>query len=478
MPNYIKQRRTTMNLSIIEGGLYSGMVGFCQYFITPYAIFLGMPNFMIGLLRSISSFISALGFYFSVWLMQFERSRKEMISKYISYQAYTILLFLLIPLLPLDRSLFFILLYSLFLFFGSVVSPVWTSLMKDVVIKKERGIYFGNRNKLSGLFEVVSSLAAGAILNYFTGNVYIGFLTIFIVAFLFRVASSRLIMKHWDPNGKIFHDKRKKGFSFQFSLVNDKYLNNLILLGGGMLFATNIAGPFFAVFMLKNLNFSYFDFTVATIASTIATLISQPYWGKLIDRYGTRPILFSTSLLIPIVPLLWIPADSLLYVIIIQLYAGVVWAGFDLAVFNMLLKIAPKNSTSLYSASYNGAVSILTFSGMLVGSILILFLDNIVIEGWHSIQILFLISSALRFVVFGIAIPRITENMQVDSLKFFLKTITVYPIKGVLSEVEQGTVFAEQVVLSTSRFILDPIGSFRKISRGFQASIKLISKED
>ncbi len=468
-----------MKLSMIEGSLYSCMVGFAQYFITPYAVFLGMSNFMIGLLRAISALVSAFGFYLSPLIMGAEEKRKEMISKYVSYQAYMIILFLLVPLLPIEKSLFFILLYSLFLFFGSVVSPIWTSLMKDVVIKNERGSYFGTRNKLAGLFEVCSSLIAGAILSYFTGNVYLGFIIIFLFAFIFRIFSSNLILKHWDPyHSKINHSTLKgnsKGMNLKLLIINDRYLNNLILLGGGMLFATNIAGPFFAVFMLKNLNFSYLDFTIATIASTLATLVSQPYWGKLIDKYGTRPIIFSTSILISFVPLLWVPATTLSYVILIQLYAGLSWAGFDLAVFNMLLKISPKSKTQLYSASYNGAISILTFLGMLVGSFIILALDYIDITILNSIQVIFIISGLSRFIVAGIALPRITKHMQVNSLDFFLKTITVYPIKGVLSEVEQGTIFAEQIVVSTSKLIFDPIASFKRISKGFKASISLIS---
>ncbi|MEM3369911.1 MAG: MFS transporter [Candidatus Micrarchaeia archaeon] len=476
MKNHIRQRRHTMNLSVIEGSLYSCMVGFAQYFITPYAVFLGMSNFMIGLLRSISSLVSALGFYLSPLLMQFEEKRKETISKFVSYQAYTIILFLLIPLFPFDKSILFIIFYSLFLFFGSLISPIWTSLMKDVVLKKERGSYFGMRNKLAGLFEVGSSLVAGAILSYFTNNVYLGFITIFIFAFIFRIFSSNLILKHWDPVARSKRPMHKsQGFDLKLLILNDAYLNNLILLGGGMLFATNVAGPFFAVFMLKNLNFSYLDFTIATIASTLATLISQPYWGKLIDKYGTRPVIFSTSILIPLIPLLWVPATDLSYVIIIQLYSGLVWAGFDLAVFNMLLKISPKNKTQLYSASYNGAISILTFLGMLIGSFIILALDYVDIKMLNSIQIIFIISGLLRFIVAGIALPRITKHMQVNSLEFFMKTITVYPIKGVLSEVEQGTIFAEQIVVSTSRLIFDPIASFKRISKGFKASVSLIS---
>lgn len=476
MKNHIAERKRTMKLSTIEGSLYSCMVGFAQYFITPYAIFLGMPDFMIGLLRSLSSLFSAIGFYISVWLIQFEKFRREMISKYISYQAYTIILFLLIPFIPLDHSILFIIAYSMFLFFGSVVSPVWTALMKDVVIKEERGKYFGFRNKTAGFFEIASSLVAGSILTFFTNNVYYGFLIIFLIAFLFRILSSNLIMKHWDPNPRIFRDK-KKGLRFELSFVNDKYLNNLILLGGGMLFATNIAGPFFAVFMLKNLNFSYIDFTIATIASTLATLISQPYWGKLIDKYGTRPVLFSTSILIPFIPLLWVPATSLSYVIIIQLYAGVVWAGFDLAVFNMLLKISPKNQTHLFSASYNTASTLLTFFGMLVGSSIIFLLGDSNIGMFDSIQFIFIVSGVSRFVITAVAIPRITEKMQVNSLDFFLKTVTVYPVKGVLSEVEQGIMFTEQIIITSSKLIFDPLGSLRHVSDGFKATVKLISSK-
>jgi len=467
----LKKRKQTMQLSVIEGSFYSLMVGFAQYFITPFAVFLGLSNFAIGILRSISTLFSGIGFYSANWLYNMNEKRKEFISKYVLYQAYILLLFPVLIILPFDKSIPLIIIYSVFLFLGSLVSPIWTSLMGQVVLRQERGSYFGTRNKITGFFELSGSLVAGAILTFFTNNPIIGFSFIFIAAAFFRFVSSRLILKHWEPKKHLDSYKPKIG---DILYIKDKYLRNLIMLGGGMLFATNIAGPFFAIFMLRDLHFSYLDFTIATIASTLATLISQPYWGKLIDRYGTRPVLFSTTLLIPFIPLLWIPAADLSYVILIQFYSGVVWAGFDLAVFNMLLKISPNNKTHVYSSLYNSLITFLTFLGMLIGSFMIYFVDSLSLGFIAGIQIIFLISGILRFIVAALALPRITKKMQVNSLSFFLKTITVYPIKGILSEVELGILFAESTVVSSSKLLRNPVKAGKDIVKDLKSFLKQI----
>jgi len=467
----VQKRKQTMKLSVIEGSFYALMVGFAQYFITPFAVFLGLSNFSIGIMRSISTLVSGFGFYFANWFYKMNEKRKIFISKYVLYQAYILLLFPILIVLPFDKSIPLIIFYSLFLFFGSLVSPIWTSLMSQVVLIKERGSYFGMRNKIIGFFELGASLVAGSILTYFTNNPIIGFSLIFIFAALFRFISSRLILKHWEPKKHL--DSHKPNIE-DILYMKDKYLRNLIMLGGGMLFATNIAGPFFAIFMLRDLHFSYLDFTIAIIASTLATNISQPYWGKLIDRYGTRPVLFSTAILIPFVPLLWIPAYNLSYIIAIQLFSGLVWAGFDLSVFNMLLKISPNNKTHVYSSLYNSVITFLTFLGMLFGSFMIYFIDSMTLGFLAGIQIIFLISGILRFIVIAFTLPKITKEMQVNSLSFFLKTITVYPIKGIISEVEQSVLFAESAIISSSKIIRNPVKVGKSIIKDLNSFLRQI----
>jgi len=434
-----RKRERTKELSILESTMWAAMNGVGAYFITPFALLLGASPFMIGLLRSFSTLASAAGSYLGAWMIQFERGRREMSSKFAMVQAFFWLLLAFIPLFPFDKAMLLVVFYSLMSLAGSFISPVWTSMMSDVIVPKERGEYFGRRNKISGIVEFIASILTGVFLGWMMGNLLLGFGITFFAAFLFRYASARLIDKHWDPPFK----PERESLLTVVKVPNDPYLKNLIYLSAGMVFATGIAGPFFAIFMLRELHFSYFDFAIATAASTLATLISQPYWGRVIDRYGTRPVMFATAMLIPFIALLWIPADNFLYVVMIQIYSGIVWAGFDLANFNMMLKIAPRKTLHDYAAHINGLSAAMTFAGGIIGSVLALFFEGMTLGLIGGLQIIFLVSAVARFSVVALAVPRITKTMTVDGPRFLMRVVTVYPVKGVMAEIaEMQNVFS------------------------------------
>ena len=88
---------------------------------------------------------------------------------------------------------------------NGVIVPVWNSLIGDLVPLETRGRYFGNRNRLTGMSTFIALFAAGIILHVFEKNqaVSMGFLVIFLVAFLFRLNSARWIAKHDDPELRI-----------------------------------------------------------------------------------------------------------------------------------------------------------------------------------------------------------------------------------------------------------------------------------
>jgi len=433
------RRERTKELSVIEGTMWAAMNGVGTYFITPFALLLGASPFMIGLLRSFSTISATFGSYIGAWAIQFEKGRREFVSRFVKVQAFTWLLLALIPLFPFDKAMLLVIFYSLASFAGSLISPAWTSLMNDVVERKERGGYFGKRNKISGFVEFAMSIVTGAFLGWMTGNLVLAFSITFFAAFAFRYLSAKLIDRHWDPTFK----PQRESLLTVVKLPKDPYLKNLVYLSAGMVFATGIAGPFFAIFMLRELHFSYIDFAIATAASTLATFISQPYWGKVIDRYGTRPVMFATAILIPFIAILWIPADSFIYVVLIQIYSGVVWAGFDLANFNMLLKISPRKTLHDYVAHINGFSAFTTFVGNVFGSFLALTLEGTTLGLIDGLQIIFLISGVARFLVTLLAVPRITKTMTVDGPRFLMKVITVYPVKGVMAELaEMQNVFS------------------------------------
>lgn len=424
----------TKRLSVVEGSFWAAMVGVGTYFITPFAMLLGLSSFAIGLLRSFSMLATALGQYLGAWWMQFERSRKRLMSRVMTAQALLWIPLALIALFPSDgfiASIALIVIYSMISLSGAFVAPVWTSLMRDVVGRRERGTYFGKRNKIVGFVEFATSLIAGAFLSWMTGNPVLGFGIVFVAAFLFRLASSSLIGRHWDPAFRPRHEP----LSAVVHIPKDQFFRNVLWLSAGMIFATGIANPFFAVYMLRELSFSYFEFSVALAASTLAWLITQPYWGRVIDRHGTRPVLFATAVLIPFVPLLWVFADGLLFVILIQVYAGAVWSGFDLSTFNFLLKVAPRKSVQDYAAHINGMGSLATFGGGVVGSFLALSAEGATIGLISGLQIIFVVSGIARLAIAALTVPRIARNMSIDGPRFLMRVVTVYPVKGAMAEI-------------------------------------------
>jgi len=428
----VKQlKEKTKRIAILEGSAWAVMAGSGVYAITPYAVALGASNFVIGLISAFSTISSSIGDYLGSWFLQFSKSRKTQLFWSMLVQA-----FLWIPIgflflfSPGISGVSLLILYSLSSFLGSFGGSAWLSLIGDSVDEKERGTYFGKRNKVLGIVQLITSLAAGLLLNVLTKNVFIGFITIFAASFVFRAISAYLLNQYWEPLFK----KQRVSLLKTIEFPKDPYFRNFIILSAGLIFATNVGSPFMSVYMLKDLRFDYLSFSIATIASVVSTLITNPYWGKVIDKYGTRPVLFATSSLIVLIPFLWILSTDLLGVVLTQLYSGFVWAGFNLSIVNFLFRVAPHDKIPAYAAHTNGISDISTFLGASVGSLMVLFLNGAPLFFMSTLQVTFFVSGILRLLFVAYALPNLSKNMAVRGDRFLLRVVTVYPIKGMQME--------------------------------------------
>ena len=115
----------------------------------------------------------------------------------------------------------------------------------------------------------------------------------------------------------------------------------------------------------------------------------QALFGSLSDRRGNRAVLVLTGVLIPILPILWVFARVPYHVYLINLGSGVLWAGYNLASFNMLLELSPLSDRESGVALYQSAVSASAVLGPLVGGLII------ASAGYHAA---FILSGAGRIV--------------------------------------------------------------------------------
>jgi MFS family permease len=413
--------------SLRDGASYSVMDSMGLRYITPYALSLGISNQLIGILEFLPALI---GNMFRVVLNKqyYKKSRKSMVLPFVFIQA-----FFWIPLLLVGfsyfflglklfyASLFLVFCYSVIIISGLIASPAWTSWMQDLV-ETNRGEYFGKRNKINGLVLVMGMIAAGLILDHINqGKIFWGFAILFCLACIGRYISFYFLKKQYEPKAT----KDEKAYFSIFQFIKKMHSNNFgrfVIYTSLISFAVAIASPFFSVYMIKNLHFSYFAFTLISLSSLLSPIFFLTFIGKKIDKIGTIRVMKFSGLLISFVPLLWIFSIFLrnssswiliIYLFAVEFFSGFVWAAYNLSTSNFIYDAVTKQKIILCFSYFGFINSIGSFLGGLIGGQLTS-LDSFSLFGLGAILSVFLISFVLRFVPSIILAPKLKEVRQVE----------------------------------------------------------------
>jgi MFS family permease len=413
----------TKNLSLIEGGAYSVMDGFGFRYVTPYALSVGANNTQIGLLSSLPGLLGNLSQLLTFKFMK-HFSRKKIIFWGVLLQALMWILLIAagIPffIYGLKNNLsadLIILIYTLIVAFGAFAGPAWTSLMRDL-IPLNRGAYFGKRNQIIGVVALFCMFIAGFLLDYFKQtHIYLGFIIMFLIAGFGRFISSILFMKHYEPKFQVDESKYFSLFDFIKKMRENNY-GRFVLYFSMVSFACAIASPFFVVFVLKDLGFSYSQYMITVVFNSLATLLFMPLWGKFADKYGTVEVMRITGFLIPLLPFFWLItplvhniAYLVVLIIFFEIYSGFIWSGFNLAAGNFVYDAVSKERISICSSYLNIINGFLALIGALIGGYLSS--HDFSILGFSPILTLFVISSIARFAVYFIYSSTVREVREV-----------------------------------------------------------------
>ena len=398
--------RKSLSLSIKDGVAFAATTGFGDNYINPFAVALGASNFQIGLLSSISQLIPSL---IQLKVADFtERfgSRKKIIVRSVFIQAFMLLPVAMIPYLPEFMQVYALIGFcTLYLLFASFASPAWGSLMANLVPERKRGAFFSKRGRIVGLVTVVSAFLAGYILYLFEKQSLLGFTIIFLVAMISRYVSCYFLSKMYEPPLEV---KREHYFSLGEFLrrLNVGNFGKYVIFHSSFSFAVFIASPFFPVFMLRGLGFSYITYTIVTTTVPLASILAVSYWGRRADAIGNQQIIRICSLVISVLPAMWLISQHVYFLIIIQILAGVFWAGFNLCSSNFIYdSVIPEKRTRCisYFNTFNGfAICI----GNLLGGFLATHIPPLF---GYQLLTLFAVSSFLRIIISTTLLRRVKE---------------------------------------------------------------------
>jgi MFS family permease len=440
----------TKKQSIKDGSAWSVMYGFGEQYIIPFALRLGATNSEIGILGSVPAFIGAAFQLLGARLTDKYQNRKKIVTVMVFFQALLLLPLFIIPFLTKSMLLLTVL-FTAYTVFANIMGPSWSSWISDVIPENERAKYFGMRNKYVVASTMFSVMIAGIILNLFENiNIWAGFGILFVIAFIGRMISWYYLTKQIEPK---YEYNPENYFSFKdfIKRMPETNFGNFVIFRSLMALAVMIAGPFFAVFMLKDMGFSYLQYTAVILVPMAAKAFTMTYWGKYSQRFGTRNIMIVSGVWIATIPVWWFIAGyfftitNAFYIILIaEIMSGFSWAGFELTTFNYVLETVSPEKRARGFAYFNMIFGFAVLAGGLLGTLLVGIIPGRV--GLTTIMIVFIISAFARLIVMLFFTRRIKEvkvSRQIDENKLFFELIIAKPVNNALQYTAAGLLKTE-----------------------------------
>ncbi len=220
-----------------------------------------------------------------------------------------------------------------------------------------------------------------------------------------------------------------------------------VVYTGLMHFSVMVAAPFFSVYMLRDLRFSYLQFMLVSAVAVLVQYFTLHNWGKFGDKFGNRMILVITGFTLPLVPVLWLFSANFYYILLIQMLAGFSWAGFSLSMGNFIFDAIPQPKRAKSVAIFNVLNAVGIFSGAAIGGWLTRYIPvSISIQGFSilmisNLQWLFLISGVLRLFMSISFLPAIREMREVEPLtlrELIFRVSSIRPISGLKFDLFTG----------------------------------------
>lgn len=398
-----------MNLSVSEGALATVMGTLLGgLFLTGFALELGASRLQIGIMAALPTLCNSAQFVGASILNRTGRSKRLcMFATWSSRLLWFPLL--LVPMClahwsPESQAWAVIMLLALSGALGSIGGLAWLDWTKRLIPEEGRVTFLARRNLYNSGLSLGMSLAAAALISYWGQASTGGFIAVFGVAMLCGICGAYLLSLI--PAA----DNLERDSGARPSLLTEplRLVNYRRLLTGYSVwqFATQMAAPFYAVYMLTKLNVPFWAVTaLATLGSLIALSLNG-FWTRMKLRFGVRPVVLLATVGEALLPLCWLMVhpQTLWMIIPVHLFA-VFNPPIAMGPNNLLLKIVPNRNSATYMALFNAATGAIGAVGAIFGGWLAMKLQGqwtIYDISLTGIQLVFLLSGIGK--LFGLAL--------------------------------------------------------------------------
>ena len=413
------------NLYWVIWSVTFGMIGFVITTGPIWSAFqrqvLGANDFQIGLISAIPVATCVLQVFISYY-MEKKRNRR-FIFLFLGLASRS--LWLLIALVPylfpgfsVDLRMWMVIVFVVLISGGnSGVNLAFGSLMGDLVPMNIRGSYFSIRQRIS----LISGVTTGLLLSLIIDKVgLIGYTIALLVAGVTMVMDICCYFFVKWPEMEEAH------LPSLVKLLREVFTNRrfvkVVVFYSAWLFAVNIAGPFWNIHMLEYLKLNFIQMTLySQVISGFSTILFVTRWGRLIDRFGNKPMLQLATMCVVLSPIPWLFAThkTSYFIIISNVISGAFWPVVDLSQQNLYLSQSPRTHRSMYIAVFFASINLFGIAlanavgGYLMQHPFAYLAEQVPVVlgvGFSKMHWMILASVILRAVVLLIFLPRIHED--------------------------------------------------------------------
>lgn len=414
-------RRQCRRYGLRDGACQAITQGGGEQYLSAFALLWQASPFQLSLLSALPQLIGTVAQVASVKLLRWFPDRKALIHTGTVGQAMAWIPIVILPLwFPSFGPWLIIVGTALYFACSHFIAPTWNSLIADHLDQHERGAYFARRAKIVASLSFIALGSAGWLLSLWQHEsfAWIGFALTFTIAGFARLISARALSRVPDIH-HAGHRDRQDGFR-AFLAATSAGFRRFLLFSGLMHAAVLIAGPFFVIYMIRDLHWSYLNYGTWLAAGILGQLMTLNAWGRIGDRFGNRALLTITGLMVPFLPMLYLLSDSFWFLLVINYLGGVIWGGLSLGLQNYVFDAVQREDRAKAVATSTTVNVIGWCIGAFMGSWMVEALPSHINVGpvsWQlvsSLPLVFFMSGFLRLLVSASLLRTLEEARTVQ----------------------------------------------------------------
>lgn len=394
-----EEKKKSLRLSLIDGFLYSLMVGAGESYFVAYALSTGIGEVDAGILSTLPLVIGSIFQLISLKGIAHLQSHKTWVVLAVMLQAFTFLPLILLANYGHPGFWTLLLIFSVYWGASFAAGPAWNYWMGLLVSEKHSHSYFARRAQLSQIGILIGIVFGGMALHYQKQlenpfSIHI-FTFIFLFAFVCRflsamILNSKLYLKDWSKemhNASLMHSIK----TFIQNNERGEFFKYLIPFQV-VLFLTS---PYVTPYLLAQKNFEYGDYMITIAALFVGKIVSTLWVQFKKNKYDGLQVFAFGALSVSPLPAFWSIIDSTMASYLLQFISGLGWGFFEIGLALIFYKdLSQKEKVNILTI-YNFMNSVSMIIGGYFGAKILWYFDKTI----SSYHFLFILGSVLRVLI-------------------------------------------------------------------------------